>query len=192
MCIVCGRASIDGVTHIRCKKPFGLDGAVSVWKYEKVIRKSIINLKYKFAYEIAKELSFYICNFLKGNITALPEKATLTPIPLYKTRKNWRGFNQSVEVGKLLARGMGWGFVDDIVTRDVKAKPQTELKGEERILNLRGVFAINSKFKSENFPINQSYIIFDDVWTTGTTLKEMCKVLKRNGAKNVWALTIAK
>ena len=192
MCIVCGRASIDGVTHVRCKKPFGLDGAVSVWKYEKVIRKSIINLKYKFAYEIAKELSFYIRNFLKGNITALPEKAILIPIPLYKTRKNWRGFNQSVEVGKLLAKGMGWSFVDDIVTRKVNAKPQTELKGKERISNVRGVFAINSKFKSEKFSIDQSYIIFDDVWTTGMTLKEMCKVLKRNGAKNVWALTIAK
>jgi len=191
LCIVCGRASIDGATHTRCQKPFGLDGSVSIWKYEKVVRESIIKLKYKFAYEIAKELSFYISNFLKENITALSEVAVLTPVPLYKTRKNWRGFNQSVEVGKMLAKDMGWSFVDDIVVRTAKTKPQTELKGKERLSNIRGVFGFNDSYKTQIADC-VPLIIFDDVWTTGTTLKEMCKVLKRNGAKKVWSLTIAK
>ena len=86
---------------------------------------------------------------------------------------------------------MGWGFVDDIVTRNIKAKPQTELKGKERLLNVRGVFRFNNSYRKQITDYGP-LIIFDDVWTTGMTLKETCKVLKRNGAKNVWALTIAK
>jgi competence protein ComFC len=85
---------------------------------------------------------------------------------------------------------MGWSFGEDLVMRKRKTKPQTELKGEERESNLKGAFEANkSKTKGlKDFQI----IIFDDVWTTGTTLKEMCKVLKRDGVKKVWALTIAK
>ena len=87
---------------------------------------------------------------------------------------------------------MGWDFDDEVVLRKTKTKPQTELKVKERLANVRGVFTINSNFKLTNRVINRPYIIFDDVWTTGTTLREVCKVLKQNGVKEVWALTVAK
>lgn len=190
-CIVCGQTSIDGVTHKRCKGPLGLDGAVSVWRYEKVARQAVIKLKYKFVSDIASELAYYIDSYLK-DIYALPKSAILTPVPLHKSRKNWRGFNQTYVVGKILAKKRDWELIDDIVIRRIKTKPQTELKGKERVENVRGVFSINPNIKLTNKLINRSFIIFDDVWTTGTTLKEVCKVLKRNGVKNVWALTIAK
>ena len=120
----------------------------------------------------------------------LPKSAILIPIPLYWHRKNWRGFNQVEEVGKIVAERIGWGFSSDILIRKAHRRPQTELKGDKRRKNIRGVFSFNSDYrllKTENRPL----ILFDDVYTTGSTLKETGKVLKRNGAKSVWGLTLA-
>src|SRR3990172_11818310 len=60
ICPVCEKASIDGLTHIKCKKHFGLDGLVCLWPYERVIRKAIIAFKYKFAKEVAREVSEHV------------------------------------------------------------------------------------------------------------------------------------
>ena len=52
ICIECERPSIDGMTHTKCKRPWGLDACFSIWVYEGVIRKAFIKLKYKFAFAI--------------------------------------------------------------------------------------------------------------------------------------------
>ncbi|KKQ24927.1 MAG: ComF family protein [Candidatus Woesebacteria bacterium GW2011_GWA1_37_8] len=191
VCIECEKASIDGITHFKCQKKLGLSGAVSAWKYEGVVRKVLISLKYRFAQETASELAKYCSDFLKANITALPKDAILVPVPLHKSRENWRGFNQSEEIGKLVASQMKWKFIPDFVLRKVKTTPQTELSEKERKQNLRTAFVFNQK----HLPLiasGLSLIIFDDVATTGSTLKEVGKVLKRNGFKNVWGLTVAR
>ena len=191
LCPYCEKASTDGVTHTKCLKKLRLNGAFSVWPYEGVIRTAILKLKYKFAKEIAKELSEYMAIYL-NNQPIFPKNSTLTPIPLYFLRENFRGFNQSELVGKLLARKMGWDFNSDILIRKRFRRPQTELRGKERWKNIRGVFALNPNYRLTDPPINRSLILFDDVYTTGSTLKEAAKVLKRSGAKEVWGLTIAR
>ena len=191
LCITCGQPSNGGMTHPKCKKPLGLNGAISIWKYEKVVRKAIIKLKYKFASDIAKEISSYASQLLKSGTMASSKGFVLTPAPLHRSRKNWRGFNQSAEIGKALAKDMGWDFLDNVVVRKVKTRPQTELKGIERKKNLQGAFSFNRSHKSI-IKNERELILFDDVWTTGATIKEMCKVLRKEGVREVWALTIAK
>ncbi len=96
---------------------------------------------------------------------------------------------------------MGWSFRDDILVRSQLRKPQTEVKKEkERRKNVQGIFSINqslttnhpARIVTQSVAGGQSLILFDDVWTTGATLKEAAKVLKRNGAKFVHALAIAR
>jgi predicted amidophosphoribosyltransferase len=106
-------------------------------------------------------------------------------------KENFRGFNQSVEIGKAISKKMSWNFFPDLLVRKRLASPQTKLKEEERKENIRGVFAINSNYRSL-IADHSSLILFDDVYTTGATLKEACKVLKGNGAGVVWGLTIAR
>ena len=190
ICVECEKPAIDGITHIKCKKAWGIDGLVSVWVYEGVVRRGIVKLKYKFAFDIARELAKLASIFLKTRLTALPKKILLTTVPLHSFRKNWRGFNQSEEIGKLIASEMGWQFFPEMLIRRVQKTPQTELGGEERRKNVLGVFAINPKYDIRT--IKPDIIVFDDVITTGSTLKEAVKVLKRNGAKKVWGLTIAR
>lgn len=188
ICPECERPSIDGLTHVKCKRAQGLDGLTSIWLYEGAVRKAIISLKYKFAYEIAKELSSYAASLLlKMNFE---RRAVLVPVPIHRLRENWRGFNQAGELGKLIAENLDWKFSPDLLVRKGLSRPQTGLKGVERQKNIRGVFVVNPHYSS--FIIHNSFILFDDVWTTGSTLKEAAKVLKRNGAIWVWGLTIAR
>jgi len=188
-CPVCKKASIDGLTHVRCKTPQSLDGLVSIWKYEGVIRKAILELKYKFVEEVAKELSELCLLEVKKRITPLGrERVILVPIPLHRTRQNWRGFNQSASVGGLVAKKMMWNFAADLLIRKHSRQSQTELDKEDRKINIRGVFSLNPH--NSSFIIPDSIVLFDDVWTTGSTMKEACKVLRRNGAQKVWGLTI--
>lgn len=191
ICAECGRPSIDGITHSKCKRALSLDGVVSVWVYEGAIRKSIISLKYKFASEIAKELALHIARFLRETFNALPTEAVLTPIPLHRLRKNWRGFNQSEEIAKYTSLLMDWDYQDGVLVRQKSTRAQIELGGKERRENVFGAFCFDSRFK-RLVEDRRSFILFDDVITTGATLKEAGKVLKRNGAKTVWGLTIAR
>lgn len=192
VCIECTKPSIDGFTHIKCIRPQALDGVFSVWNYEGVIRKAILKLKYNFAFDIAKELAENIAKCVSKNFNPLPTNPVLIPIPLHVSRKNWRGFNQTEEIGKLLANKLGWNFAPDVLVRKKKSSPQAELKGDQRKENVKNVFALNPKYKYfQLLSTNYQLLIFDDVLTTGATMKEAGKVLKRSGAQNVWGLTIA-
>jgi len=167
-----------------------MSGLVHLWPYGGVVRKAILGLKYKYATEIAKELSSNITSEVKSNRVALPKKATLVPIPLHKKRKNWRGFNQVEEIGKLVSEAVGWEFVPDMLVRRELRTPQTELKREQRKKNIKGAFALNPIYDIHN--TKYDIILFDDVYTTGSTLKEAAKVLRRNGSGDVFGLTIAR
>lgn len=188
ICPYCEKASIDGFTHIKCAKKLGLDGLTAIWEYEGVIRKAILSLKYKYATLVGQELTdLFLHHLLKGCL--LFNAKILVPIPLYWYRENTRGFNQSIEIGKFISAQMGWKFAPDLLIKKKPTASQVELKGDERHQNLKGVFTVNS-----NYVLSTAYsvLIFDDVFTTGSTLREAAKVLKRAGVTKVWGLTIAR
>jgi ComF family protein len=190
-CPYCEKASIDGFTHTKCRKKYGLDGLTSIWDYEGVIKKAILALKYKYATEVAKELVGNLVTSLLRNKNLVPSNYCLVPVPLHWHRENVRGFNQSIEIGKIVADEMGWKFISDFLIKERSTTSQVELSVEDRKQNLQGVFSLNPIHKSLFIHL-KSVIIFDDVFTTGATLKEAAKVLKRIGVKKVWGLTVAR
>lgn len=190
ICPGCYKPSIDGLTHVRCKRKLSLDGLTSTWEYEGVVRKAILTMKYKYAFDIAGEFAKAAAGRLRNEPVFSKNGKLLVPIPAHQLRKNWRGFNQSEEIGKLLAKNMGWQFIPDLLIKRKPTVSQTELKGKERRKNLKGVFTLNSNYSL--VPSAYSLVLFDDVLTTGSTLKEACKVLKRSGFYSVWGLTLAR
>ncbi|KKQ42197.1 MAG: Phosphoribosyltransferase [Microgenomates group bacterium GW2011_GWC1_37_8] len=198
LCPECQKPAVDGITHIRCKKKLGMDALVNLWPYQGVIRQAVIKLKYKFVGEVAEELSELACKRIDSDLALFPKNATLIPVPLYWLRENFRGFNQSEKIGKILAKKMGWNFVPDLLVRRKLRQPQTQLTAEKRKENVKGVFSLNPNHQAlqpkADRPLDETtnHILFDDVYTTGSTLKEATRVLKRNGAGQVWGLTIAK
>ena len=147
-------------------------------------------MKYKFAKQIGGELSKVILENLKSesNFYALPVPAVLIPIPMHFFRENWRGFNQAELIGKAISRAMNWGYVDNLLIKKRPTVSQTELKGESRTKNIKGVFSLSPNYNLSS----KNFIIFDDIFTTGSTLKEAVKVLKHGGEGKVWGLTIAR
>lgn len=160
----------------------------SCFKYEGVIRKAIIALKYKYSTQIACELAD-ACVWKLLTINHWP-LTTLVPVPLHWYRKNIRGFNQSEEIGKLIAKKMNWKFVPNLLIRTKSTTPQAQLTGSARRRNLRGVFVLNPRYTLS--AIRYPLILFDDVLTTGSTLLEASKVLRSGGATKILCLTIAK
>ena len=176
--------------------PYGRNGDnYSVFKYQGVIRKAIISLKYKFATDIADEL-VDACTVRLANSQQLmtneiqPGYSYLVPIPLHRHRENWRGFNQAELIGQKLAKAMKWKFILDLLIRNKNTIPQVGLKGLSRRHNLSGVFSLNSIYNL--LPVTYNLVLFDDVYTTGSTIKEAKKVLKSAGFKNIYSLTIAR
>jgi len=186
-CPYCEKASIDGFTHVKCRKKYGLDGLTSIWDYEGVIKKAILALKYKYSTEAGHELCSLFIHELKNS--NLIKEETLVPIPIHWHRENVRGFNQSIEIGKIVASEMGWKFVPDLLVKEKSTASQAALSVEERKKNLRGAFSLNPSYTLNP---NSSVLVFDDVFTTGSTLKEAAKVLKHAGVKKVWGLTVAR
>jgi len=195
ICPACLKPSIGGFSHPRCRTPHGLDGLTAVFAYKGVIKKAIQKLKYKFISDLAEDLiELFLSSCGEDKVfrnLCRQGRVILIPVPLHPSRKRWRGFNQAELLGKMIAANLGIKFLPDALKRVKKTKPQVGLDKEKRKENIRGAFELNPNHQS--LIINHSLlIIFDDVWTSGETLKEAAKVLKRNKAEKVWGLTLAR
>ena len=84
---------------------------------------------------------------------------------------------------------MNWKFVPDLLIRSKNTHPQVGLKGLTRHNNLFDVFVLNPAFIS--LPKTNKLLLFDDVYTTGTTINEAKKTLQNAGFKKIKSLTIA-
>lgn len=186
LCPECDRQAVDGATHPGCLKKWGLDGLTTVFVNRGVIQKAIKTLKYRLVSDLAETL-----------VELIPEKALLPQfktrewavcsIPLHKDRLKWRGFNQAEIMGTFLRQRLDARLANGLLIRHAKRTPQADIsKREDRIKNAQGLFAVGTK----TFP--RRIILFDDVWTTGATMKEATKVLKRHGVEQVWGFTLAR
>jgi len=132
------------------------------------------------------DLSFLFTDILKTE-NLFKKNFIITPVPLHKSRERWRGFNQASLLAEKIGKVMEWDFIPDLLVRTKYTLSQVRLKGDDRRINVENAFTLNTTYVIQN----TSYVVFDDVVTTGSTLKEMAKVLKRAGAKKVWGLTLA-
>jgi ComF family protein len=194
ICPMCGRPAIGGLTHPGCQRPWGLDGLTSIFANEGVFKKAIKKLKYKFVTDLASdlvELFLSFCGEDKGFARFCQTAPVIfVPIPLHDRRQRWRGFNQAELLGQMIAQNLGIGFAPDLIVRQRPTKPQVGLDKNSRRRNIR--FAFKKNPNSKFITINYNFLLFDDVWTSGATLHEAGKILKRNGAAKVWGLTLAR
>ncbi|MEW9625371.1 ComF family protein [Rhodanobacter geophilus] len=118
----------------------------------------------------------------------LPQPALLLPVPLHRARLRGRGYNQALELAKPLARHFGVPLRHDVLQRQRGTAAQTELDAVARRRNVRGAFTVRA-----GVALPAHVAILDDVMTTGATLAECARVLKRAGVArvDVWALARA-
>jgi competence protein ComFC len=184
-CLICQKPSAFGLTHSECSKS-KIDGIISVLDYHNPQTKTIIEtFKYKFVAELSSELAV----LMHGEIQNLElgeyfTGFTVIPVPLHRQRLRWRGFNQSQLLAHELSTILTAHYDNKVITRIKNTKPQVRLTKEQRKQNISNAFLILK-------PPPLKCLIVDDVVTTGSTLNEIAKALKKSGAKEVWAITIA-
>ena len=112
----------------------------------------------------------------------------LLVVPLHRSRLRQRGYNQALELARPLARSLGVPLHHDVLQRQRRTEAQTELDAISRRRNVRGAFSLRA-----GVVLPAHVAILDDVMTTGATLAECARVLKRAGVArvDVWALARA-
>lgn len=114
----------------------------------------------------------------------------IVPVPLHRWRLLRRRYNQAALMGRAMARAMGKGFIADAMLRTRATPSQGHLKADQRKKNVSKAFAVNPKRKGAM--AGKSIVLIDDVYTTGSTVRECAKILLEGGAKQVFVLTLAR
>ncbi|MDX2111908.1 MAG: ComF family protein [Verrucomicrobiota bacterium] len=114
--------------------------------------------------------------------------AVVLPVPLHPRKERERGFNQSALLAKAFVEGTGQGRVEQLLQRVRDTPTQTRLTRVERVRNLKNAFALKPK---TTLAMDLTYIMVDDVFTTGSTLNACAQALRASGATKLKVLTLA-
>ena len=186
-CPYCEKQSPFGMTHVSCERRFGLDGLLSCVLYTPPITRLIQAWKYRFARDVEKDIVFLTRQKVVEATSFFCSDMVVVPLPSATRRLFWRGFNPPLTLAQELSNLYSMEVCQ--VLRKRFGKPQVGQSQKERSMNVRGAFELIEKGRVQE----KKVVLVDDVWTTGSTLKEAGKVLKRDGrARRVYALTFAR
>lgn len=199
VCVMCGRRAKDGLCN-KCENILqrqlalkiddytldeekNFDEHMYLYQYDGLIRNLILNYKFNqksYLYQI------FVKNLKNNKKTCLflEKYDIIIPVPISHKRLKERGYNQS----SLISNNIGKKYDDKTLIKTKNIQPQSTLKKEDRITNIENVYSITN---NENIK-DKSVLLFDDIYTTGSTVNECSRILKQAGAKNIGILTIAK
>lgn len=186
-CRKCGRQLNDHakVFCMECEKTKHIfDRGMALYDYQSM-KKSIFRFKYKGRREYAKFYAEDIYLHLKAQIQSMGIDM-IVPIPLHKSRKKSRGYNQAELVAKHLSRITGIPMQNNLVKRVKKTVPQKQLDSRARQNNLKKAFNINPN----GVKLGRRILLVDDIYTTGSTIDAVAYVLKCHGVETIYFITL--
>lgn len=192
-CKKCGAPLVDGVLddllcikclNIKNKNVFRLSRSAIV--YDEFSKKIILDFKFLDHLENKDLLVNWL--IMAGKDIFEEGVDLIIPVPLHFTRILKRKYNQSAILAKDVALRKNIDIAFNALYKVKMTSPQVKCVGKERKKNLKGAFCV----KNKKLIKGKRILIIDDVYTTGSTLKECAKVLLKSGAKSVDTLTVAK
>lgn len=180
-CPICALPTGTGEVCGHClKTPPAFDRTIAALDYAFPVDALIHALKYGGHLALIEALT----QPLIARLATQPRPDLLMPVPLHPARLRARGFNQSLELARPIARAQALPLDSSACRRTRDTRPQAELKGEERNRNLRGAFICDKALTGLHVAV------LDDVMTTGATLHEISCVLRERGAAaiSVWVI----
>ncbi len=161
--------------------PKAFDKTTALFYYAPPIRKLISQLKY---HQQLMHAHFFANIFIQHLKQPLPQ--AILPVPLHKKRLRQRGYNQAVEIARPIAHRFNIPILLQHCIKNKTTTPQTQLPAKQRRNNIRGSFKISK-------PIYFAHVaILDDVMTTGSTINELAKTLKKQGVTTIEAWCCAR
>jgi ComF family protein len=185
----------EGASEARCgvcrqqTPPFAR--ALAYGSYDAGLRELIHLLKYEHVRPASNVLGRMLAEVIAAVKPAFSGPALLIPVPLHKRKLRERRFNQSEMIAAAALKLHGRdsiSMVPDLMERRRETEAQIGLTRNQRRENIRGAFAVTRPQAA----VGREVLLVDDVFTTGTTVSECARVLKRAGAAKVWVATVAR
>ena len=178
-CKVCGRIIHHrGNCRICNSDKVYFDKGYVVFEYKDAVRKAVMDFKYRNMFRYGEFFGNIMADYAKENINEHFD--FITAVPLHYKRKMSRGYNQSEILAKAIAKNLNINY-KKLIVRKTNTKPQNSLNKKERLENIKKAFSMNRNVSVDN----KNVLIIDDIFTTGSTINECCKVLKKNKAAKV-------
>jgi len=170
-------------TCARClRRPPAFDASRAAFAYRFPIDR--VMLRFKFAGDLAA--GRWLAEQLAQAVRASPMPDRLVVPPIDPARLRLRGFNQALEIAKVVAHSHGLQLEREAIARVRGAPAQSTLGGRERRRNLRGAFECRRRFEGMHLAI------VDDVMTTGATAEAVARALRKAGAARIDAWIVAR
>ncbi len=184
-CPGCGMP-LQASEHLLCGKclqtppPYRL--TISPFYYEPPLIKLVTDFKFHHQLKLAR----IFAGILAGHLQDRARPEAIIPVPLHPRRLRERGYNQSQEIARLLGRQLAIPVDSRLCQRTRYTTPQTGLDAKQRHRNIRNAFGVTGQCKYEHVAI------LDDVITTGNTVTELARLLRKQGVDNIEIWSVAR
>ncbi|MBN2198884.1 MAG: ComF family protein [Candidatus Aminicenantes bacterium] len=152
------------------------------------LKQAILIFKYRGGEVLGRDLARFAWEALREDAALWEGVDGVLAVPLHRRRLRERGFNQAAVLARRLAKRAGIPYRDGLLVRRKNIAPQAGLNSFRRRRNVSGAFAV----RRWGEVLGCSLLLVDDVYTTGSTVAECCRVLLRAGAGDVRVLTLAR
>jgi ComF family protein len=164
--------------------------ALAYGSYESGLRELIHLLKYEHVRPAAGVLGRMLAEVIQ-ELAAEFNDALVVPVPLHASKLRQRGFNQAEDIAKAALKQLKTPrlqLAGGVLDRRRATESQTGLTRAQRLENIRGAFS----FKQSEKLRDRDVVLVDDVFTTGTTVSECARIVRRSGAARVFVATVAR
>lgn len=184
-CSICGRIIYhNGKCRVCNSEKIYFDKGYSLFEYKNSVRNAVRQFKYKSMKSYGKYLGNLMSDYAVSIISMKFDY--VTAVPLHRKRLKSRGYNQAEILAKTVAKELNAEY-KDIIVRHINTKPQNNLGKAERQKNIKNAFSLNKDVSVKD----KTILLIDDIFTTGSTINECSKVLKKNKAARVEFLTLS-
>jgi ComF family protein len=186
----CPRCALPFETHspsgtlcaVCQRRPPPFDLGLAAFRYAGAVPSLIGDAKFRGHLNVARLLGQLLAERLRTGVQPHPD--VIVPVPLHPARQRQRGYNQALEIARIVGRELALPVDPGILTRILPTPPQTGLAAPARRRNLRGAFRVAGEVRGRHLAV------LDDVVTTGSTVREIGAVLRAAGAQRIqiWAV----
>ena len=187
LCPECGTKLIKGECF-ECGRPdVPWTEVQALYRYHDALRALIHKLKYQDKRKIADYLAEKSADWLKAK-HIFSDAEIIVPVPLHHVRQRERGFNQAALLAERLGKLMNWEYHANVLGRTRATVKQSMVEFEDREKNVNNAF----KVKKPELLTNKKVVVIDDIYTSGSTMKALCRTIKECNPTCLYVFTIGK
>ncbi len=186
VCSVCGSPKLDVDCEVCWQSTIYYDLCRALFRYDGPIQQMIHELKYNGLSAPATWFAPCVAEYIRAH-DEFDKTDIIFAVPLHRVRKRERGYNQSELIAGKVAKTLGIEYYEPVYRKHY-TQSQTHLDKVQRMQNLKSAFAL----KGKRDLTDKHILILDDVFTTGSTINEISKILRTANPQTIKAITVAR